>query len=88
MDPAPNPYGNIVEVRKPWPWKWGKERLLNEAYALNLVKEYTTIPVPRLLDYGVDDQGRTFVTMERPAMPARALAILPVYSHVSIKPPR
>ena len=95
MDPAPNPYGKIVEVRKlpikeyvvrersftkrellpeqlqkgpdgkPWPWKWGKERLLNEAYALNLVKEYTTIPVPRLLDSGVDNQGRTFVTMER-----------------------
>jgi hypothetical protein len=86
MDPAPNPYGNIVEVRKlpikeyvvrehsftkrellpeqlqkgpdgkPWPWKWGKERLLNEAYALNLVKEYTTIPVPRLYlggDYAI-----------------------------------
>jgi len=50
---------------KLWSWKWGKERLLNEAYALNLIKEYTTIPVPRLLDSGVDDQGRTFVTMER-----------------------
>ncbi|KAH9209219.1 hypothetical protein DL95DRAFT_477738 [Leptodontidium sp. 2 PMI_412] len=89
-DPAPNPYGKIVEVRKllikeyvvrehsftkrellpeqlqkrpdgkPWPWKWGKERLLNEAYASNLIKEYTTIPVPRLLDSGVDDQDRTF----------------------------
>lgn len=50
---------------KPEPWKWSKERLLNEAYALGLVKEHTTIPVPRLLDFGVDDQGRTFVTMER-----------------------
>lgn len=95
MDPAPNPYGEIVEVRKlpikeyvvsersftkrellpeqlqkgpdgkPWPWKWGKERLLNEANALNLVRKYTSIPVPKVLDYGIDDMGRTFVTMER-----------------------
>ncbi|KAH8588558.1 hypothetical protein B0O99DRAFT_357641 [Bisporella sp. PMI_857] len=47
---------------KPWPWKWGKQRLLNEAYALDLVKKYTNIPVPKLLDFGVDDQGRTFLT--------------------------
>lgn len=50
---------------KPWLWKWGKERLLNEARALNLIRQYTSIPVPEVLDYGVDDMGRTFVTMER-----------------------
>ncbi len=41
--------------KKPWPWKWGKERLLNEAYTLNLVKEYITILVLRLLDSGIND---------------------------------
>ena len=50
---------------KPWPWKWGKKRLLNEPYALNLIKEYTTITAPRLLDSGVDNQGHSPVTMER-----------------------
>jgi hypothetical protein len=95
MDPAWNPYGQVVEVRKlpikeyvvrersftkrellpeqlqkgpdgrPRRWKWGKERLLNEAHALNLVRQNTSIPVPEVLDYGVDDMGRTFVTVER-----------------------
>lgn len=54
--------GRDGEPRK---WKWGKERLLNEAHALNLVRQYTSIPVPEVLDYGVDNMGRTFVTMKR-----------------------
>ncbi|KAF2179930.1 hypothetical protein K469DRAFT_594130, partial [Zopfia rhizophila CBS 207.26] len=41
------------------------ERLLNEAYALNLVRQYTSILVPEVLDYGVDEIGRTFVMIER-----------------------
>ncbi|KAF1958265.1 hypothetical protein CC80DRAFT_559177 [Byssothecium circinans] len=95
MEPVPDLYGEIVEVRtlmikeyvarersftkrellpeqlqkgpdgKRCPWKWSKERLLNEAHALKVVRQHTSIPVPELLDYGVDDMGRTFVTMER-----------------------
>ncbi|KAF2177017.1 hypothetical protein K469DRAFT_810538, partial [Zopfia rhizophila CBS 207.26] len=42
-----------------------KERLLNEAHTLNLIRQYTSIPVPKVLDYGVDDIANTFVTIER-----------------------
>ncbi|KAJ2896384.1 uncharacterized protein MKZ38_005590 [Zalerion maritima] len=46
-------------------WKWGPQRLLNEAHALQIVAEKTSIPVPKLFEHGYDDQGRYYVTMER-----------------------
>ncbi|KAF2471051.1 uncharacterized protein BDR25DRAFT_354958 [Lindgomyces ingoldianus] len=58
-------YMKIVEVRKLLIKEYiGKERLLNKAHALNLVRQYNSIPVPEVLDYGGDDMGRTFVTMK------------------------
>lgn len=46
-------------------WKWGQQRLTNEAFAWKLLTSETNIRVPRLLEYGVDKKGRGFVTMER-----------------------
>jgi hypothetical protein len=46
-------------------WRWGPQRLHNEARALQLIVENTTIPVPKLLEFGKDSNGRYYVTMER-----------------------
>jgi serine/threonine protein kinase len=40
------------------------ERITNEANALKLVSQTTTIPVPRLLDYGCYPDGRRYLTTE------------------------
>lgn len=41
------------------------QRIRNEVRALKLVSEQTTIPVPRLLDYGTLGDGRQFLVTER-----------------------
>ncbi|KAF1953076.1 hypothetical protein CC80DRAFT_165474 [Byssothecium circinans] len=46
-------------------WKWGPQRLYNEAVVLDFISQNTTIPVPRLLQHGYDSSGRYYVTMER-----------------------
>lgn len=50
---------------QPRPWRWGNQRLRNEANASPLVGSRTNILIPRLLDSGVDAEGRTYITMER-----------------------
>lgn len=46
-------------------WKWGPQRLYNEAAVLKFISQNTKIPVPRLLEHGCDSRGRYYVTMER-----------------------
>lgn len=46
-------------------WLWGPQRLCNEALVLKFLAEYTTIPAPKVLEYGYDGLGRYYVTMER-----------------------
>ncbi|KAH9863505.1 hypothetical protein IAQ61_009783 [Plenodomus lingam] len=40
------------------------ERITNEAKALKLVLQQTSVPVPRLLDYGTYPDGRRYLTTE------------------------
>jgi serine/threonine protein kinase len=40
------------------------ERITNEAEALKIVSENTTIPVPQLLDYGCHQDGRRYLVTE------------------------
>ncbi|CCF32033.1 hypothetical protein CH063_04497 [Colletotrichum higginsianum] len=42
---------------KPIVWKWASERLQNEGMALALIKDHTTIPVPRVIQCGPDSDG-------------------------------
>jgi len=48
-----------------WRRSWNHERITNEAKALELVLQRTTIPVPRLLDHGIHPDGRRYLTTER-----------------------
>lgn len=41
------------------------ERIANEAEALQLVSERTSIPVPQLVDYGVHPDGRQYLITQR-----------------------
>jgi hypothetical protein len=50
---------------KPIIWKWGAQRLLNEAAALELIATNTTIPVPKVLSCKKDDRGVMRLEMER-----------------------
>jgi serine/threonine protein kinase len=43
---------------------WNEERLSNEAAALRLVAENTTIPVPKLIGVGKDDSGLAYLETE------------------------
>lgn len=47
-----------------WSRSWNHERITNEAKALELVSEKTTIPVPRLLGHGRHPDGRRFLVTE------------------------
>lgn len=49
---------------EPIVWRWGPERLQNEASALTIIREHTTIPVPRVLYCGKDDDGAMYVEVE------------------------
>lgn len=49
---------------EPIVWKLGAEHLRNEGFALSLVKENTTIPVPRVIQCGRDDDGVMCLTVE------------------------
>ncbi|RAL66489.1 hypothetical protein DID88_006179 [Monilinia fructigena] len=40
------------------------ERIINEVNALKLVSEHTTIPVPRLLDHGINPDGTRYLVTE------------------------
>lgn len=53
-----NIHGNIIVGR------WPKERLYNEATALQLISTRTTIPVPKVISYGQRD-GVAYLEMER-----------------------
>ncbi|KAF1959229.1 kinase-like protein [Byssothecium circinans] len=44
---------------------WREERLRNEARALQLVQEYTTIPVPKLIGFGRNKNGLAYLETER-----------------------
>lgn len=44
---------------------WQEERLQNEAAALALIAERTTIPVPRVLSCGRNEDGLAYLEMER-----------------------
>jgi hypothetical protein len=48
-------------ITRPWP----KERLCNEATALRLVAENTTIPVPKVIRIGNYDNGLAYLETER-----------------------
>jgi tRNA A-37 threonylcarbamoyl transferase component Bud32 len=50
---------------KPIIWKWGAERLRNEAAGIALVAERTTIPVPRVLYCGTDENDVMYLEVER-----------------------
>jgi tRNA A-37 threonylcarbamoyl transferase component Bud32 len=43
---------------------WNEERLRNEAAALQLIAEETTIPVPKLIGIGKDDNGLAYLETE------------------------
>ncbi|EKD14702.1 hypothetical protein MBM_06913 [Drepanopeziza brunnea f. sp. 'multigermtubi' MB_m1] len=53
--------GTIFEWFRPF----NHERITNEACSLELISRETTIPVPRLVDYGVHEDGREFLFTER-----------------------
>jgi aminoglycoside phosphotransferase (APT) family kinase protein len=53
--------GNIRSSVKPW----AKERILNEAAALKLIKEKTSIPVPTILSFGTHEDGTAYLVTER-----------------------
>ena len=44
--------------------QWIEERLYNEATALRLVAEKTTIPVPKVIGVGKDDNGLAYIETE------------------------
>ena len=41
------------------------ERITNEVEALHLVSQQTTIPVPRLIDFGIHEDGTRYLVTER-----------------------
>ena len=45
---------------------YNTERILHYAAALQLVSSKTTIPVPRLIDFGKNDDGTAWIELERP----------------------
>lgn len=47
-------------ITRPWP----EERLFNEAAALTLISERTTIPVPKVLSYGKNNDGTAYLETE------------------------
>ncbi|KAI9048943.1 hypothetical protein LZ554_006793 [Drepanopeziza brunnea f. sp. 'monogermtubi'] len=47
-----------------WFRKFNHERITNEAKALKLVSQQTSIPVPKLLDYGEHPDGRRYLVTE------------------------
>ncbi|KAI0868243.1 kinase-like domain-containing protein [Hypoxylon argillaceum] len=47
-----------------WFRSWNHERITNEARALELVSQNTTIPVPRLLGHGIHSDGRRYLVTE------------------------
>jgi serine/threonine protein kinase len=47
-----------------WCRSWNHERITNEAKALGLVSNHTTIPVPKLLDHGIYPDGRRYLVTE------------------------
>jgi hypothetical protein len=51
--------------REPNFWKFSKERLLNEAAALQLIKKQTTIPVPTVYSCAPDEHGAMRLVVER-----------------------
>ncbi|KAG7284789.1 hypothetical protein NEMBOFW57_009401 [Staphylotrichum longicolle] len=44
---------------------YNKERILNYAAALQLISKRTTIPVPKLIDFGENDDGTAWIETER-----------------------
>ncbi|KND86170.1 hypothetical protein TOPH_09207 [Tolypocladium ophioglossoides CBS 100239] len=44
-----------------WLRSWNHERITNEARALQLVSQMTTIPVPQLVDHGTHPDGRRYL---------------------------
>jgi len=44
---------------------WVEERLHNKAAALKLISDRTTIPVPKLIACGKDDEGLAYLEIER-----------------------
>ncbi|KAK4120146.1 hypothetical protein N657DRAFT_636826 [Parathielavia appendiculata] len=45
--------------------RYDKERMLNNAAALQHISKRTTIPVPRLIGFGVNADGTAWIEMER-----------------------
>ena len=56
--PVFNMYGQDVSK------KWAQERIQNEATALQFIAAYTTIPVPKLLETGIGEDG-PYLTVQR-----------------------
>jgi hypothetical protein len=50
---------------KPVEWKWGKERLLNEATALQFIQNNTTIPSPAFVSCNEDENGALRLVVKR-----------------------
>ncbi|KAI1132976.1 kinase-like domain-containing protein [Nemania abortiva] len=48
-----------------WKRAWNHERIANEVNALQLVSQQTTIPVPRLIDHGKNQDGTQYLVTER-----------------------
>ncbi|XWW98036.1 hypothetical protein V2A60_006032 [Cordyceps javanica] len=48
-----------------WFRSWNHERITNEAKALELLSERTTIPIPRLVDHGIHSDGRRYLVTEK-----------------------
>jgi hypothetical protein len=46
-------------------WPWSTQRLMNEGAALELISRETTIPVPRVIGYGKDEDGVAYLEVER-----------------------
>ncbi|KAK8002241.1 hypothetical protein PG989_001960 [Apiospora arundinis] len=59
-----------LKVKRPdgtdfvWFRSWNHERITNEAEALKLISQKTTIPVPKLLEHGIHPDGRHYLVTE------------------------
>ncbi|CAG9957172.1 unnamed protein product, partial [Clonostachys rosea f. rosea IK726] len=47
-----------------WSRPWNHERITNEVNALKLISQRTTIPVPKIIDYGYYEDGRRYLVTE------------------------
>lgn len=63
--------------------RWARERIMNEATALKLVRQYTNIPVPDLIGVGDNEDGSFYVKTSFIPNPVEVMSIPLSCSHAS-----